>query len=77
MLALISWLLIMMPPSAVLLVAGIWVVRRKYGGVPHVLGIVAIATGVLLATTAFVMLPGISTSITPEEPAPTVIPRGT
>ena len=74
--ALISWLFIMGTPSAVLLVAGIWVVRRKYGGVPHVLGIVAIATGVLLAITAFVMLPGISTSTTPEEPAPTVMPRG-
>ena len=74
--AALSWLLIMLIPSAVLLVAGIWVVRRKYGGVPQVLGIVAIAAGVLLTTTAFVMLPGISTSTTPEEPAPTVIPRG-
>ena len=72
----LSWLFIMVTPSAVLLFAGIWVVRRKHAGVPHVLGIVAIATGVLLAITAFVMLPLISTSTTPEEPAPTVIPRG-
>ena len=70
------WLLAMVPPSALFLIAGIWVVRKKYGGVRHVLGIVAIATGVLLAITAFVVLPGISTSTTPEEPAPTVIPRG-
>ncbi len=74
--AVLSWLLVMVPPSAVLLVAGIWVVRRRYGGVPHVLGIAAIAAGVLLTVTAIVALPGISTSTTTEEPPPTVIPRG-
>ena len=39
------WLLAMVPPSALFLIAGIWVVRKKYGGVRHVLGIVAIVVG--------------------------------
>ena len=39
------WLLAMVPPSALFLIAGIWVVRKKYGGVRHVLGIVAICRG--------------------------------
>ena len=36
------WLLMMTPPSAILLIVGITVVRRKYGGVRDVLGIVAV-----------------------------------
>ena len=32
------WLLSMIPPAALFLIAGIWVVRRKYGGVRHVFG---------------------------------------
>ena len=32
------WLLAMVPSSALFLIAGIWVVRRKYGGVRHVFG---------------------------------------
>ena len=70
------WLLMMTPPSAILLIVGITAVRRKYGGVRHVLGIVAVVAGVLLAVTTIAVLPGISTTTTPEEPPPTAIPKG-
>ena len=42
------WLLAMVPPSALFLIAGIWVVRKKYGGVRHVLGVAAIVVGMVL-----------------------------
>ena len=32
------WLLSMIPPAALFLIAGIWEVRMKYGGVRHVFG---------------------------------------
>ena len=32
------WLLAMVPPPALFLIAGIWEVRMKYGGVRRVLG---------------------------------------
>ena len=57
------WLLIMVPPSAIFLIAGIWVVRRKYGGVRHVLGVAAIVVGLLLVAITLVALPGITTTV--------------
>ena len=53
------WLLSMVPPSALFLTAGIWVVRKKYGGVRHVLGVAAIVVGLLLVAITLVVLPGI------------------
>ena len=52
----------MVPPSALFLIAGIWVVRKKYDGVRHVLGIVAIVVGMALVAITLVALPGIATS---------------
>ena len=60
------WLLAMVPPSALFLIAGIWVVRRKYGGVRHALGVGAIVVGLLLVATTLVVLPGIATTTTSE-----------
>ena len=56
------WLLAMVPPSALFLIAGIWVVRKKYGGVRHVLSIVAIVVGMALVAITLVALPGLATS---------------
>ena len=52
----------MVPPSALFLIAGIWVVRKKYGGVRHVLGIVAIVVGMALVAITLIALPGITTT---------------
>ena len=60
------WLLSMVPPSALFLTAGIWVVRKKYGGVRHVLGVAAIVVGLLLVAITLVVLPGIATTTTSE-----------
>ena len=60
------WLLAMVPPSALFLIAGIWVVRKKYGGVRHVLGIVAIIVGMALVAITLIALPGIATTTTVE-----------
>ena len=60
------WLLAMVPPSALFLIAGIWVVRKKYGGVRHVLGIVAIVVGMALVAITLIALPGIATTTTVE-----------
>ena len=54
------WLILMVPPSGVLLFGGIWVVRRRYGGWRHVLGIAAVILGLALAITTIVVLPGIT-----------------
>ena len=70
------WLLSMIPPAALFLIAGIWVVRKKYGGVRHVLGIAAIVVGLALVAITLVALPGIATTTTTgetEEPVPTQI----
>ena len=56
----------MVPPSAFFLIAGIWVIRKKYGGVRHVLGIVAIVVGMVLVAITLVALPGIATTTTFE-----------
>ena len=56
------WLLAMVPPSALFLIAGIWVVRKKYGSVRHVLGIVAIVVGMALVAITLVALPLLATS---------------
>ena len=48
----------------------------KYGGVRHVLGIVAIVVGMVLVAITLVALPGIATTTTTgeiEEPVPTQI----
>ena len=58
----VLWLLAMVPPSALFLIAGIWVIRRKYGGVRHVLGIVAIVVGMALVAITLIALPGIATT---------------
>ena len=58
----VLWLLAMVPPSALFLIAGIWVVRKKYGGVRHVLGIVAIVVGLMLVAITLIALPGIATT---------------
>ena len=55
------WLLAMVPPSALFLIAGIWVVRKKYGGVRHVLGVAAIVVGMALVAITLIALPGITT----------------
>ncbi len=61
MAALLWFVLTMALPSAVFMLGGFWVVRRRYGAAWHVLGIVAIVVGVLLAAaTTFVALPGIA-----------------
>ena len=60
------WLLAMVPPIALVLIAGIWVVRRKYGGVRHVLGMAAIVVGMALVAITLVVLPGIATTTTLE-----------
>ena len=60
------WLLAMVPPSALFLIAGIWVVKKKYGGVRHVLGVAAIVVGLLLVAITLVVLPGIATTTTSE-----------
>ena len=56
------WLLAMVPPSALFLIAGIWVVRKKYGGARHVLGIVAIVVGMALVAITLIALPLLATS---------------
>ena len=56
------WLLAMVPPSALFLIAGIWVVRKKYGGVRHVLGVAAIVVGMVLVAITLIALPGIATT---------------
>ena len=56
------WLLSMVPPSALFLIAGIWVVRKKYGGVRHVLGVAAIVVGMALVAITLIALPGITTT---------------
>ena len=56
----LEWLAIMVPPAAVLLFGGIWVVNRRYGGWRHILGIAAIVLGVSLAIVTVVGLFGIS-----------------
>ena len=56
------WLLAMVPPSALFLTAGIWVVRKKYGGVRHVLGVAAIVVGMALVAITLIALPGIATT---------------
>ena len=56
----------MVPPSALFLIAGIWVVKKKYGGVRHVLGVAAIVVGLLLVAITLVVLPGIATTTTSE-----------
>ena len=48
------------------LIAGIWVVRKKYGGVRHVLGIVAIVVGMALVAITLIALPLLATSF--EDP---------
>ena len=58
------WLLAMVPPIALFLIAGIWVVRRKYGGVRHVLGMAAIVVGMALVAITLVVLPGIAATTT-------------
>ncbi len=58
----VLWLLAMVPPSALFLIAGIWVVRKKYGGVRHVLGVAAIVVGMMLAGITLITLPGIATT---------------
>ena len=60
------WLLAMVPPIALFLIAGIWVVRRKYGGVRHVLGMAAIVVGMALVAITLVVLPGIAATTTLE-----------
>lgn len=54
------WVALMVPPSAVLLFVGISVVKRQYGGWRHVLGIVALVLGLVLATVTVLALPGIA-----------------
>ena len=57
------WLLAMVPPSALFLIAGIWVVRNNAeGGVRHVLGIVAIVVGMALVAITLIALPLLATS---------------
>ena len=60
------WLLAMVPPIALFLIAGIWVVRRKYGGVRHVLGMAAIVVEMALVAITLVVLPGIAATTTLE-----------
>ena len=60
------WLLAMVPPIALFLIAGIWVVRRKYGGVRYVLGMAAIVAGMALVAITLVVLPGIAATTTLE-----------
>ena len=76
MTTLLLLLLLMGLPAAVLLIAGIWAVRKKYGGVLQILGIVSIALGMLLGVVTILVVPGIATTTTNETdaPAPTVIP---
>ena len=56
------WLLAMVPPSALFLIAGIWVVRKKYGGVRHALGVAAIVVGMVLVAITLIALPGFTTT---------------
>ncbi len=58
----VLWLLAMVPPSALFLIAGIWVIRRNNGGVRHVLGIVAIVVGMALVAITLIAVPGIATT---------------
>ena len=60
------WLLPMVPPIALFLIAGIWVVMRRYGGVRHVLGMAAIVAGMALVAITLVVLPGIAATTTLE-----------
>ena len=47
----------MVPPTAIFLFVGIWMFRKRYGGVRHVISILAIAIGLLLAAITIVVLP--------------------
>ena len=64
MTTLLLLLLLMGLPAAVLLIAGIWAVRKKYGGVLQILGIVSIALGMLLGVVTILVVPGIATTAT-------------
>lgn len=54
------WVVLMVPPTVALLFGGIWIVRRRYGGWRHKLGVVSVILGLLLAIVTVVVLPGIS-----------------
>ena len=74
MTTLLLLLLLMGLPAAVLLIAGIWAVRKKYGGVLQILGIVSIALGMLLGVVTILAVPGIATTTTNETDAPAPSP---
>lgn len=59
----LMWLVMMVPPSAVLLFGGFRAVKRQYGGWRHMLGIAAVVLGLLLVTVTVVGLLGISVTM--------------
>ena len=66
LLSLLILLFAILAPATVLLVAGVWTVRKGYGDVSQALGIAAIILGLLLVILAIltVVLTPVSTSVT-------------
>ena len=59
-------LVIMVPPSAILLIAGIWTVRKRHGDTRTLLGLVGLGLGVLLVAYTIVATHSVATSFTTE-----------
>ncbi len=77
--ALLYLLLILGLPAAILLIAGIWLVRENRSTAHHLTGVIGIVLGLLLLSFSAVLVPSIPVSVTSEGgvtpiPMPSPIP---